>query len=108
MQKGLIKATDGYERIVHWSLALSCLLLCITGLGMMFQSFNFIGDDHGRIEDPETVFIILRGWFLVWRCILSIRMWWKEAGVFVFPEDLEWIKAAGGYLWHVDKVPEIG
>ncbi len=24
----------------------------------------------------------------------------------MFPEDLEWIKAAGGYLWHVDKVPE--
>ncbi len=35
-------------------------------------------------------------------------MWWKEAGVFVFPEDLEWIKYAGGYLWHVDKVPETG
>jgi formate dehydrogenase subunit gamma len=35
-------------------------------------------------------------------------MWWKEAGIFVFPEDLDWIKAAGGYLWHVDKVPETG
>ena len=40
--------------------------------------------------------------------VLAIRMWWKEAGVFVFPEDLEWIKAAGGYLWHVDNVPETG
>jgi formate dehydrogenase subunit gamma len=40
--------------------------------------------------------------------ILAIRMWWKEAGVFVFPEDLEWFKVAGGYLWHVDKVPETG
>ena len=35
-------------------------------------------------------------------------MWWKEAGVFSFPEDAEWIKAAGGYLWHVENVPEIG
>ena len=24
------------------------------------------------------------------------------------PEDLEWIKCAGGYLWHVDNVPESG
>ena len=28
--------------------------------------------------------------------------------MFVFPEDLEWFKVAGGYLWHVDKVPETG
>jgi len=35
-------------------------------------------------------------------------MWWKEAGIFVFPEDLDWIKCAGGYLWHVDKVPAVG
>ena len=38
MRKGLIQATDAFERIVHWSLAISCLILCITGLGMMFQS----------------------------------------------------------------------
>ena len=24
------------------------------------------------------------------------------------PEDLEWIKFAGGYLWHVDNDPEVG
>jgi len=35
-------------------------------------------------------------------------MWWKEAGLFTFPEDWEWIKAAGGYLWHLDHVPETG
>ncbi|MCK7508179.1 MAG: hypothetical protein MZV70_31745 [Desulfobacterales bacterium] len=32
----------------------------------------------------------------------------EGSGIFVFPEDLEWIKAAGGYLWHVDQVPETG
>jgi formate dehydrogenase subunit gamma len=40
--------------------------------------------------------------------VLAILMWWKEAGIFVFPEDWEWIKAAGGYLWHLDHVPETG
>ena len=28
--------------------------------------------------------------------------------MFSMPEDLEWMKCAGGYLWHVDKVPEVG
>ena len=40
--------------------------------------------------------------------LLAMQMWWKEAGVFVFPEDLDWFKTAGGYLWHVDKVAETG
>ena len=35
-------------------------------------------------------------------------MWWKEAGIFVFPEDIDWIMTAGGYLWHVDHVSEVG
>ena len=107
MKKGLIKATDAFERVVHWSLALSCLLLCITGLGMMFHSFNFIGDMMGGLRSLKYVHNF-GGLFFGVALYFTIRMWWKEAGVFVFPEDLEWIKVAGGYLWHVDKVPETG
>ncbi|NLD81726.1 MAG: formate dehydrogenase subunit gamma, partial [Smithella sp.] len=36
MKKGYVQVTDSYERILHWMLAISCLLLCVTGLGMMF------------------------------------------------------------------------
>ena len=49
MKKGLIKVTDAYERIVHWMLAGSCLLLCFTGLGMMFHSFSIIGEIMGGL-----------------------------------------------------------
>ena len=54
MQKGYVQVTDSYERILHWMLAISCLLLCVTGLGMMFQTFNFVGAAVRRIEEPET------------------------------------------------------
>jgi formate dehydrogenase subunit gamma len=107
MQKGLIQVTDSYERIVHWMLALSCLCLCITGLGMMFHSFNFLGTIVGGLKNLKLIHNFTGLLFAV-SLILAIRMWWKEAGVFVFPEDLDWIKTAGGYLWHVDKVPETG
>ena len=107
MRKGLIQATDAFERIVHWSLALSCLLLCITGLGMMFHSLNFIGSILGGLKSLKYVHNFTGLWFLV-SLYFTIRMWWKEAGVFSLPEDLEWIKCAGGYVWHVDKVPEVG
>lgn len=107
MQKGLIQVTDSYERIVHWMLAISCLCLCVTGLGMMFQSFNFLGIIVGGLKNLKLIHNFT-GLIFAASLILAIRMWWKEAGVFVFPEDLDWIKTAGGYLWHVDKVPETG
>jgi formate dehydrogenase subunit gamma len=107
MKKGLIQVTDGYERIVHWMLALTCLFLCISGLGMMFHSLNFLGTIVGGLKSLKLLHNFV-GLFFVISLVLAIRMWWKEAGIFVFPEDLDWIKAAGGYLWHVDKVPETG
>jgi formate dehydrogenase subunit gamma len=106
MKKGLIKATSGYERFVHWLLAISCLLLCFTGMGMMYQSLNFlgvIGGLHG-LKELHNITALIFGIALV----LAIQMWWREAGIFVFPEDIDWILTAGGYLWHVDKVPEVG
>lgn len=107
MKKGLIKATDAFERIVHWSLAVSCLILCITGLGMMFHSFNFIGTLMGGLKSLKYVHNF-SGLFLILALIFTIRMWWREAGIFSMPEDLEWMMCAGGYLWHVEKVPEVG
>jgi formate dehydrogenase subunit gamma len=107
MKKGMIQATDAFERIVHWMLAISCLVLCITGLGMMFHSFNFIGSLMGGLKSLKYVHNFT-GLIFIAALYMAIRMWWKEAGVFVLPEDLDWIKVAGGYLWHVDKVPEVG
>jgi formate dehydrogenase subunit gamma len=107
MKKGMIQATDAFERITHWLLAISCLVLCITGLGMMFHSFNFVGTMMGGLKSLKYVHNFTALIFIV-ALYMAVRMWWKEAGVFVLPEDLDWIKAAGGYLWHVDKVPEVG
>jgi formate dehydrogenase subunit gamma len=107
MKKGMIKVTDAYERIVHWMLAGSCLLLCFTGLGMMFHSFSIIGEIMGGLIVVKYVHNFTGLLFLV-ALFLAIRMWWHEAGVFSMPEDLDWMMCAGGYLWHVEKVPEVG
>ncbi len=107
MKRGMVLVTTRYERYVHWILAISCLLLCYTGLGMMFNELNFLGFFMGGLKGMKVVHnytAIVFGISLV----LAIQMWWREAGIFVFPEDWDWIMAAGGYLWHVDKVPETG
>jgi formate dehydrogenase subunit gamma len=107
MKKGMIKVTSGYERFVHWTLAISCLLLCYTGLGMMYHELNVLGVITGGLKGLKVVHNITGVVFFI-ALLLAIQMWWKEAGVFVFPEDLDWFKTAGGYLWHVDKVAETG
>lgn len=107
MKKGMIKATVPFERVVHWCLALSCLHLCITGMGMMYHSLNGIGAMVGGMGNLKMIHNF-GGIFFAVSLFLAILMWWKEAGLFSFPEDGAWIKAAGGYLWHVDEVPEVG
>jgi len=107
MRKGLVQATDAFERIVHWCLAISCLVLCFSGLGIMFHSLNFLGEPFGGLKSLKYIHNFTALFFIL-SLVAAVRMWWKEAGIFVFPEDLDWIKSAGGYLWHVDKVPEVG
>ena len=107
MKKGMIKATGPFERVVHWCLALSCILLCITGMGMMYHTLNFFSLLFGGMANMKLVHNF-GGLFFAVSLFLAIIMWWKEAGLFSFPEDGQWIAAAGGYLWHVDKMPEVG
>lgn len=106
-KKGMIKVSDAFERIVHWCLALSCIILMISGLGMMFHAFNFLAIPVGGLKNLKLIHNFT-GILFVPALIFAILLWWKEAGIFEFPEDLEWIKCAGGYLWHVENPPETG
>jgi len=107
MKNDLILATDLKERVIHWVLAVSCLLLCFTGLIMMFHSLNFLAVIFGGLLGVKYVHNYTGIVFAI-SLVLAIGMWWKEAGIFSMPEDWEWVKAAGGYLWKVNKVPEVG
>ncbi|OQX10575.1 MAG: formate dehydrogenase subunit gamma [Desulfobulbaceae bacterium A2] len=106
MKKGMIQVTTGRERFVHWGLALSCLLLIFTGMAMMFHSLNVFGALFGGMYNLKVVHNytgIVFGVFL----LLAICTWWSEAGTFA-PGDGEWMKVLGGYIGHVEKVPEVG
>ncbi len=103
----MIKATDGFERIVHWCMAISCLILMISGLGMMFHSFNFLAIPVGGLKNLKLIHNF-SGLVFIPSLFSAILVWWKEAGVLDLPDDFEWIKCAGGYLWHVENPPETG
>jgi formate dehydrogenase subunit gamma len=102
-----IEVTDKAERVNHWMLAISCNLLFITGMGMMYKELNFLSFLGLGLVSLKTLHNYLGIVFII-ALVRSTAMWWLEAGHFDMPEDWEWIKCAGGYLWHVDKVPETG
>jgi formate dehydrogenase subunit gamma len=106
MRRGLIQATDAFERIVHWSLALSCLALCITGMGMMFHSLNFIGELMGGLKSLKYVHNFTGLWFC-YHFISPYGCGGRRPGFFRCRRTGV-DQCAGGYVWHVDKVLRLG
>lgn len=107
IKKGMVKVSSTFERVLHWYLALTCLLLVFTGLGMMFHSFNFIAAPFGGLKNLKIVHNTT-GLFFIPALLLTAITWWREAGTLDLPDDIEWLKKAGGYLWKVDKLPQTG
>jgi len=107
MKTGLIKATRPFERVVHWCLALSCFLLCLTGMGTMYHSLNFIGAVIGGMANLRMLHHY-GGLFFSLSLLAAIAIFWKDAARFSLKEDWPWIKEAGGFLWQVEQIPEVG
>jgi len=107
IKKGMVKVSTTFERLVHWYLALSCLLLLVTGLGMMFHSFNFVSVPFGGLKNLKLVHNG-SGLIFISALFLAVVTWWKDAASLDLPNDLEWLKKGGGYLWKVDHLPETG
>ncbi len=99
----VVVASTPYERVVHWVLAGTCLLLVFTGLiiavnalapvAEMLGGYRVIKESHRFIGLVFTVVLFL-----------AVRQWYKEAG-YIDKSDIDWMKAAGGYLWKA-KIPE--
>lgn len=95
--------TTPTERVIHWFLAISCLLLVITGLAIAFRSFEPVALIFGGYNTMITIHIIL-GLIFTIALFLAISIWKKDAGS-INKEDILWMKGAGGYLWDA-KLPE--
>ena len=87
MSKEMVKVTSAYERFVHWMLAISCLLLCYTGLGMMYKELNFFGVIFGGLKGLATVHDIMAIVFAI-SLVLAISDVVERSGTFCFPGRL--------------------
>jgi len=76
----LIETTNVFERFVHWVLAISCILLFITGFGLMFKSLSWIGTLIGGTGSLS----VLHHWssaFFAGSGLLAFIIWFKEGAI---------------------------
>lgn len=93
-----LKVFSKFNIIVHWGAAIPFVLICLTGLIMVFGA-NLGGGSFVRISRDihglATIVFIIFG-------ILMFFMWFRES---LFKKyDIDWIKIMGGYLSQ-DNVP---
>jgi len=95
----------GFERFCHWALAISCILLTVSGFGFLFK-IEEIGAGFGGFNSMKVIHNWLGVVFLA-ALLLSAAHWLKHA--FRFDgDDIRWLAVAGGYLSHKVKVPPMG
>lgn len=88
----LVRVFSSYNIFVHWATAIPCVLICISGLIMVF------GDVFGGgafVRFARNIHQIMTPIFAVFG-ILMLLMWLKTA-LFSF-YDIAWMKMLGGYL----------
>ncbi len=104
-KEGMVYVTSLQERIVHWLLAGSCLFALLTGLGLMFHSWDFIAALLGGHYAMKWMHIF-SGVVFAFSLVAASIMWWEHCK-FV-PDDLKWAQQAGGYLWEAHDLPPGG
>lgn len=87
-----IRVFSNYNILVHWCAAVPFVIICITGLMMVFGSY--LGGGMPIRLAKELHF--LATWVFLVFGILMFLMWVKPALFKLY--DIEWMKIMGGYL----------
>ncbi len=100
--RDLIRKEPPFVIINHWVLAISCILLTISGfaflyqlegLAMFFGGFNAMKYVHNWLGVIFTISLVV-----------TMPTWLKECTTYD-KDDIAWIKVAGGYLSHKVAIP---
>lgn len=86
----------------HWVLAISCILLTISGFAFLYQ-LQGVAMFFGGFTAMKHIHNWLGVVFTI-SLIATIPTWLKECSTYD-KDDIEWIKVAGGYLSHKVTIP---
>ncbi len=102
--KDMVRVTDATERLAHWLLAGSCLVCLISGLGIMFQSWDIIATVMGGLYATKWIHTF-SGVVFAFSLIYAFFMWRKDCAFEA--DDAKWIAKGGGYLWETSDLPPV-
>ena len=91
----MVRKSSGFEILNHWILAISCIMLIISGYGFLFHTEG-IGSLFGGFETMKTV----HNWTgVVFAASLLISMGHYLGDSLKYDADeRQWFKVAGGYM----------
>ncbi|MGE5893415.1 MAG: formate dehydrogenase subunit gamma [bacterium] len=101
----MVKKYNAFEILVHWVMAISCIVLAIQGYAFLFH-IEAIGSFFGGFESMRAIHNYIGIAFTV-TLFISLFLFLKESLTYD-ADDIGWIKVLGGYLSHKVKVPPMG
>ncbi|MHB8789939.1 MAG: formate dehydrogenase subunit gamma [Desulfobulbaceae bacterium] len=101
----MVRKESGGAILNHWFLAISCILLIITGFAFLFH-MESVGSVFGGFETMKTVHNWTGVVFTV-SLLLTMAQYLGDSLKYD-ADDGQWFKVAGGYLSHKVKVPPMG
>jgi len=101
----MVRKSSGGEILNHWILAISCILLIISGYGFLFHT-EAIGSLFGGFESMKTVHN-WTGVIFAASLLISIVHYLGDS-LRYDDDDRQWLKMMGGYLSKSAKAPPMG
>ncbi len=101
----MVKKSSTEEIINHWIMAVSCILLIISGYAFLFQ-LKAVSALFGGFNAMKVVHNWL-GVVFTASLMYSMTHYLRDA-LSYDADDMQWIKVGGGYLSHKTKVPPMG
>ncbi len=95
-----------FERVVHWVVGISFVMLLLTGLAFSYRSLFWLtipfgGGAAARVLHPWTGVVFEGG------LVLMFFLWWRD--MFLVDGDSRWLKAVRHYAAHDEtNGPEVG
>lgn len=102
----LIQVTSGFERLVHFLFAGSCIVLFISGFALMFHGASFLAAMLGGHYATKYVHNFA-GLVFAASGVLAVIIWFKDGALFD-KDDIVWFMKGGGYLWTKEGIPPQG
>lgn len=92
----MVQKTTTGERINHWAMMISFLVLFLTGFGFAFNSLNWLNTIFGG-NAMASLFHKWGGLVFLATVLISLGNYFAES-ISYGPEDKAWLDSYGGYL----------